>query len=148
MKIKINWGHGIVIFFVIFLASIGYRVYISSKMNYDLVSSDYYPKEIEYQKQINKINNAAGFKDQIKVTQTKDSVQIEFPKTVGASIKKGTIQFYRPSDKNLDRSFELKMDTNSIRHLSKHDFVQGKYTLQIDWSDGAKEYFWEAEINF
>ena len=135
MKIKLHWGHGIIIFFIIFLASVAIRVYISSNQNFDLVSSDYYPKEIEYQKQINKINNTTAFKDQIKVIQRTDSFIIDLPKAISVSIKTGSITFYRPSNKTLDKKFVLKADTMTTRSFSKDNFVKGKYLVQLEWCD-------------
>ncbi|MCK5078307.1 MAG: FixH family protein, partial [Bacteroidales bacterium] len=46
MKIKINWGTGILIFLVIFFIAIFSFVYFSFQLQINLVEDDYYPKEI------------------------------------------------------------------------------------------------------
>ena len=44
-----NWGHRIIILYVGFVLLIGTMVYLSSRENVDLVSSDYYDQEIKFQ---------------------------------------------------------------------------------------------------
>ena len=60
MKIKINWGTGIVIAMLLFMTFILQFVYRSfdSKNSHDLVSKDYYKDELYYQQEIDKMNNA------------------------------------------------------------------------------------------
>ena len=58
---KINWGTGIVLAFIGFIAFIMYFV-ISMNINkdyqHDLVTDDYYKEELEYQNDIDKEENA------------------------------------------------------------------------------------------
>ena len=54
---KINWGTGIVLAFIGFIAFIMYFVVSMStgdKYDHDLVVEDYYKAELEYQKDIDK----------------------------------------------------------------------------------------------
>ena len=52
MRIKWNWGTGILIGIIAFMAFIIGLVYFSVQQNFDLVERDYYPKALEYQQQI------------------------------------------------------------------------------------------------
>jgi len=66
MKIKINWGTGIVIAMVLFMAFIlqyVYRVSVYEKYDHHLVADDYYKDELNYQKQIDKESNANNLKE-------------------------------------------------------------------------------------
>lgn len=58
MRIKWNWGTGILIGIIAFMAFIIGLVYFSVQQNFDLVERDYYPKALEYQQQIDKEENA------------------------------------------------------------------------------------------
>lgn len=54
MKIKFNWGTGIVIAMVLFMTFILTFVYksLTPQYTHDLVSEDYYKDELLYQKEI------------------------------------------------------------------------------------------------
>ena len=63
---KISWGTGIAATYIIFvLATLG-MTYAMMTKNVDLVSTNYYEKEIKYQEQIDKINNTSGLNDKLK----------------------------------------------------------------------------------
>ena len=57
IDMKFNWGWGIFIVLVLFIAFIGNLVYKSSQVRVDLVSENYYEKEIKYQHQIESEKN-------------------------------------------------------------------------------------------
>ena len=45
-----NWGYKIILVYVLFVAGIVFLVVRSSMENTDLVTSDYYEKELKYQR--------------------------------------------------------------------------------------------------
>ena len=55
MKIRFNWGTGIVAAIVLIVAGLGVLVWIAARQDFDLVDKDYYQKGVNYQKQIDKI---------------------------------------------------------------------------------------------
>ena len=79
MKLHFNWGTGIVIFIGQFMTFMITLVYKCTEQTVDLVSADYYDKEIQFQKQINRINNSAALKSQIVVTAENGTVNVQFP---------------------------------------------------------------------
>ena len=58
-KIKWNWGTGILLSIIVFMAILIGIVYVFMNQDVDLVTKDYYGKELRYQDQINKINNTS-----------------------------------------------------------------------------------------
>jgi hypothetical protein len=52
-----SWGKGIILVFVVFVLGIGVLVYRSMTKNIDLVTTNYYEKELKYQEQIDKRND-------------------------------------------------------------------------------------------
>ena len=55
MKLKLSWGTGIVISFVVFMSSTLAVVIYLMNQDVDLVTRDYYKKELAYQDQIERI---------------------------------------------------------------------------------------------
>ncbi len=111
MKIKWNWGTGIVIAMVLFMAFIlqfVYRASMVAKYEHSLVSEDYYKDEIHYQEEIDKVNKGNALKENISVIQNEDGLLIRFPKEFEASSLSGTVYFQRLSNEKLDFSKDIK----------------------------------------
>ncbi len=80
---KINWGTGIVIAFVAFIAFIMYFVInmnLNKKYVHDLVTEDYYQEELLHQNEIDKVDNAKDLKENVSWKKTDDGILISFPK--------------------------------------------------------------------
>ena len=52
MKIKFNWGTGIVIAMIVMVSGMIFLVSIALRQDYDLVEDDYYQKSVDYQRHI------------------------------------------------------------------------------------------------
>ena len=78
MKIKWNWGTGILIGIIVFMTFIIGLVFVSFKQNFDLVEKDYYPKALEYQQQIDKESNAHNLKKQVTIENTGEQIILTF----------------------------------------------------------------------
>src|ERR1017187_6363068 len=116
MKIKWNFGTGIVVFLIIFMSFMLTMVYKCGQVKSELVSANYYDQEINYQKQIDKTNNASKLKENIKVTYDKSSSAfvINYPDELKPIDISGDINFYKPDNQNAD------LDRKSTRLNSSH----------------------------
>ncbi|HHC78633.1 MAG TPA: cytochrome C oxidase Cbb3 [Flavobacteriia bacterium] len=145
---KINWGTGIVIAMLLFMAFIlqyVYKAVTNDKYNHELVSEDYYKDELYYQQEIDKVNNGNQLKDNIRIEAGKDGFVITFPKEMDVSKITGTAYFQRPSNKDLD--FEQKLSPTISQLVIKHaNLVSGKWNVKIDWKYNDKEYLLKEAI--
>lgn len=113
----------------------------------NLVSPDYYPKGIDYDRQIAKSKNLLALKDKIICKKTGNSLQFIFPDVfVGKKIE-GTIQFYFVTNYERDIKKELQLDTTGKQDFSLENFDKGRYIIKIDWSDGQNDYYQEIDLN-
>ena len=55
-----NWGYKILLVFAVFVAGILFLVYKSSNQKMDLVTTDYYEKELKYQQKIDAMDKVAN----------------------------------------------------------------------------------------
>ncbi len=142
MKIKFNWGTGIVIAMVLFMAFILQFVYRSvaiDKYSHELVSEDYYKDELYYQQEIDKINNGNQLEQNITFERVKEGFLITFPQQMDVSKITGTVEFQRPSNKSLD--FQQEISLKGSKLLINHtNLVSGKWKVKIDWKYDDKEY--------
>jgi len=111
----------------------------------DLVDKNYYPKEVEYQKQIHKVNNYELLGEEITATKIESSIIISFPESHKTSVK-GDILIYRPSDASLDINLKIKADLNNQQFINTEKLKPGKYILKIDWECEGIGYYHELII--
>lgn len=146
MNIKFNWGTGIIIFLILFFISIFWFVFFSFSLRHDLVEKDYYPKILEYEKQIQKQKNLVELGEEVKVSKQPDELLLQFPQSQKADTIKGQILIYRPSDTRLDQTHQIQLDTLNEQKLSTSRLTSGKYILKIAWTYQGKAFYQEISI--
>lgn len=145
---KLNWGTSIVIAFVLFIGFIMFMVVqmLSKKeLEYDLVVESYYQKELTFQGDLDSAQNAADLTNQVKIDVVSSELQIVFPSEFDHSKIKGELFMYRPSDKALDFTVQLQLDS--------HDFIlptsllkSGKWEVNLKFNYEGEDYFIQKKI--
>lgn len=139
---KFNWGHGIFLTIIICSSGILLLVYLSYQQKIDLVTEEYYPKELVYEDQISKIKNSNALAEKISIERKNDSLLLTFPKiAVTADSIKGEIWFYFPSDKAEDKKMKIEPSENFIQSINLSNFKAGKYEIIFDWRVEQTKYF-------
>ena len=139
---KINWGLRIVVLYMGFVVFMLTLVYKCTQQKFDLVSKDYYAKELAYGGIIEGHHNKSILETPVSVGLGDGGVQIQLPASQ-KGLQKGMVLFYRPSDAGKD----VEMAFNSISHtvpLAK--FSKGVYKVKITWENKGKQYFDEQGI--
>jgi hypothetical protein len=145
---KINWGTGIVIAFVAFIAFIMYFVINMStnkKYEHDLVTEEYYKEELLHQKEIDKENNSKELSEKISWTKTSEGIEITFPKYLDHKRIKGKVFLYRPSNKKLDSEISISLSNHNML-IPKTQLLDGRWNLKIDWEYKGKSYLFRESI--
>jgi hypothetical protein len=137
-----NWGYRITIFFMAFISFMLFMLYQCVQQNFDLVSEDYYAQEVGFQEQINQENNFYKLDQKPSWSIAEKYFELSFPNT----FTKGTINFFRPSDKNLDFEEILKVDANKQQQVALSKFKRGVYKVQLSWSDQKESYYIQEQI--
>jgi hypothetical protein len=146
MKIKFNWGTGIVIALIVMISGMITLVSIALRQDYDLVETDYYQKSVDYQKHIDKVKNTDALADKVKFDQTADSLKLTFPQLSAIQDYSGEIHFYSPVEAKRDEVIKLKLDNKYTQGLSLKGLKNGRYTVKIDWASGKASYYQEQGI--
>ncbi|BDS09308.1 FixH family protein [Aureispira anguillae] len=137
-----NWGYRIALFFVAFITFMLFMLYKCVQQNFDLVAPDYYAKEVAFQEQINQQKNVLALAQKPTWEIGSSHLSIQFP-TIP---KQGKINFFRPSDKQLDFEEQLQLDDQQQQQIPLEKFQKGIYKLQLSWSDNNKDYYIEKQI--
>jgi len=142
MKIKINWGTGIVIAIVLFMSfilSFVYKTIFMDEYEHHLVSEDYYEDELHYQKEIDKMNNANYLLENVSLTNTGKGIIIHFPEDKDFNKIEGKINFLRRSNEKLDFERDIDLTSNSML-IEDRMLVPGKWEIKVDWKYDGEEY--------
>ena len=140
-----NWGKKILIVYVVFVVGIVFMVFKSSTQNTDLVTTDYYAKELKYQDKIEEVKRASALSAPVEYKIMENALVISFPKDFAGKKLIGEAVLYCPSDEKkdikqhfsiLDEALELAIPAGS----------KGLYELHISWQDGGVAYYFEKKI--
>jgi len=144
MKVKFNWGTGIFIFIVLFLLVNAFVIYKSFQQRNDLVEEEYYPKGLDYQKQIDRFANANALSGKIEIIEKDNKLEIKYPGELKGKKVLGLVNFFRPSDENADFKDSIRFDTSMIQRIPAEKFIKGKYVAKFYWLMDGKEFAHES----
>lgn len=145
---KINWGTGIVLAFIGFMAFILFfviRVNTDKKYDHDLVTEDYYKKELDFQNDINKETNAKKLTENVSLKKTDKGVLIAFPEDIMINSVSGKVFLYRPSNKQLDFEVPISLSDHNLLIPDKR-LLDGRWNIKIDWQYNGNSYLYKEEI--
>lgn len=136
MKIRINWGTGIVIAIVLFMAfilSFVYKVFALDEYKHSLVSEDYYKDELHYQEDIDNLNNALKLDQNIKISNSEKGIIISFPNDFDYQKIEGKIIFQKMDNQKIDFEKDIVLKSHEIL-IPDSLLVNGKWVIRVDWS--------------
>jgi hypothetical protein len=140
-----GWGKKITFAYVGFVALIVTMVVVSMRQKVDLVSKDYYAKELNYQSDINKMANAKKLQSKLKCMVVNNTIELVFPEEHAEKSIQANVFIYKPSDNTADK--ELNINTNDGRYvISTQDFLKGMYKIKVDWKVENIEYQSESVV--
>ena len=140
-----NWGTKILIVYVVFVVGIVFMVVKSSTQNTDLVTTDYYAKELKYQDKIDEIKRASALSAPVECSIKDNVLTIIFPKDFTGKKLAGQAVLYCPSNEKKD----IKKDFNILDEALQLAIPvggKGLYELHISWQDGGVTYYFEKKI--
>lgn len=145
---KINWGTGLAIGMVLFIGFILYfviKISTDKKYDYDLVTEEYYAREMVYQNEIDAEENGNSLKINISGEKVAEGWLLKFPEEMDYSKITGTVFMYRPSNKKLD--FELPLQLSSANLLIPNErLVGGRWNTIVQWNYEGEDYLFKEEI--
>ena len=146
-KIKWNWGTGILLSIIIFMAILIGLVYVFMNQDVDLVTKDYYSKELKYQDRINKINNTSELGKDVGILLQNNFVKLTFPDSVFNNKASGIIYFYRPSGSKKDFTVPVAVLNNNTQLVNTAVLEKGLWKVKVEWGMGGRDFYSEKSIN-
>jgi len=145
-KSRINWGTGILITIIIFMSiTVLTGVYL---MNQDvqLVTDNYYEKDLKYQNQIDKLNRTVALEEKVEIKFDGLNVELIFPASFEVDKISGEVYFYRPSDGKKDFTIPLTLNSEARQIIPVTRIDKGFWRIKLSWTSDGIEYYNERAI--
>lgn len=130
----------------LFSAGILLMVFVSMGKNVDLVSENYYEKEIKYQNQIDILRKSAEINNKIETVLNGNEILINYNDSELKGRISGEIVFYRPSDAKKDFKVEINPGVNGIQSVASDNLDKGQWKIRFDIMQNNEKYFAEKTI--
>jgi hypothetical protein len=140
-----NWGYKIMTVYIVFVAGIAVMVYKSSSQKIDLVTTDYYAKELKYQDRINAIKRTETLSAKVAYEVKDNTVIITLPSEFGMKEVNGNALLYYPADNGKDIKKDFTTN-NRIVIIPIPANAKGSYQLQLNWIAEESDYYFEENI--
>ncbi len=141
---KINWITAAFITFGVFASFMIFMIILSTRQNHELVTKNYYEKELQINQQISNEKNADLLKEKVSINLQHQNITINFPNEIKSAIS-GSIYFYRPSSQKEDQTFNIKT-TNHQQTIPISKLKKGLYQVKINWHANHNTYFFSKAI--
>ncbi|MEX0312730.1 MAG: FixH family protein [Allomuricauda sp.] len=147
---KINWGTGIVIAFIAFIAFILYfviRMSTDNSANHDLVTKEYYKRELAYQNEIDASKSAMELGAKLRLKKSAEGITIFFPEKFDPKKITGIVSLYRPSNKHLDIDFPLSLSKTHLL-IPDNRLVDGRWDITIKWQYEGNNFLFKERLTY
>ena len=141
-----NWGNKLLFTFIVFAAGMGYLVYRSTHVNYELVEKEYYKTELQYQQVIDATNRVNQLSTAVQLAQTTEGIILQLPKELNNQVISGDIWFYCSYDETKDKKFALTINPDGKQLFSSSILTPGNFIAKISWGCNGKKYFSEKNL--
>ena len=147
---KFNWGTGIVLAFVAFISFIMYFVVLANsdpRADHDMVTEEYYRKELVYQKELDASRNLEAFGGEVAVAKTSGGLSLRFPAAMDPARVSGTISLYRPSNKQLDFDMPIQI-SDTVLLIPGSRLLDGRWDIRLEWTYDGKPYLYRGRVTY
>jgi len=147
-KFKLHWGWSMVIVYAIFMTVFLFYFYRSFKEleTNEMVTEDYYQKELVYGEVLAKRQNADTMRVQVQIVQDTTGLRIIFPKYL--KNVEGTIVLYKPDNSKLDSETKIELNADNEQVISKQKFIPGRWDVILDWKSNNTDYYKKEKMTF
>ncbi len=141
-----NWGWKMALVYTAFVVAIMTFVFKARSEKIDLVTKEYYEKELQFKDRMEASNNANELFSSISVKNEKGSIEIQLPQQQAKRILNAQVHFYCPSDADKDVQLDLNPDENAHQSLLTSTLKSGNYLAKLQWKADDKNFFIEKKL--
>ena len=137
-------GNVIMAGFFCMVLFMSFLVYKCMMQRTDMVSGDYYQKELHFQENINAQANAASY--EFKISVNDQGFELIIPKELAGQMQDASISFYCAADSRQDKLVNLDAGNVFFSIITKV-WKKMKYIAKISLVSEGKKYYKEIPVN-
>jgi hypothetical protein len=143
---KFNWGTGLAVTLGIFILGMGTALYKAVNQRHDLVTTDYYAKELAYQQTIEQKKNAAALVGRCELKIEDDKLVLHFPNSLMGLISNAEIEMYSPT--HAEKDFNLLFEDWKVASITlpSEKLSAGKWIAKVKLHTDSTGYYLEADF--
>jgi hypothetical protein len=141
-----SWGNKLLLTFIVFASGMGYLVYRSTQVHFELVDKDYYKNELRYQEVIDATNQVNKLSEPVKLTQTGNGILLQLPAEMKDQSLSGNMHFYCAYDEKKDRKVNLQPNSDGAQLVPLSILQPGSYDVKVSWVVAGKRYFSSTKL--
>lgn len=143
------WPYSIIGFFALVVVAAVVWVGFCIGHSTDLVAADYYEQEVEYQKQMDRMERVQELSGRASVSYRAEDgfIRIQLPPEHSISDPAGLIHLYRPSQASLDQTLPLQVTVAGKQQVDARALTPGLWDVRVQWTSGGQEFFLTEKIN-
>jgi hypothetical protein len=145
---KINWGFGIVSFYILFVIAMVIFVVKSTQQKNELVIDNYYDEAVSYQNKIDESNNASNAESKLKMNFRIKESAIAINTIGNEKNIPGVLSFYKPDNAANDFKLNFVTDKSGNAIILLKNIKPGYWKVGLKWKSGSKNCFESKEIFF
>jgi hypothetical protein len=142
---KFNWGTGILLVLVLFLAASAAFIIFAINQDVNLVHKDYYEKGVDYSEQMKVISRSEPLAGKIETRIAETGLQIRLDSLLTTEIDSGKIVLFRPSGKDFDLEFPLEKNKTDFQFAAEN-LINGRYILKVSWFSRGLKYEVDKQV--
>ncbi|MBK6859200.1 MAG: FixH family protein [Saprospiraceae bacterium] len=143
-----SWGYKILIAYALFFVMIISFLYIASQQTNEMLETNYYEKEIQFQKILTGSDNLNVLNETINLKLSSEHLEINFPKEGIKDQPLIHLEFIKMSDQSKDFNLDIKTNENGKIIIPTEKFSKGYYRLQMQWESNGKPYVYRDQFKF
>lgn len=137
-----NWGKGIAIAIASFMIFILVLVFTLMSKSAELESDDYYKQELEFENEIQAMNNANNLSEKVDIKSNGEYLTVQFPSS--GNVSKMIVELKRPNDKKLDKIY--KLSDSKLLTVPSSELTKGVYEIKVFFKKDGKECLTKSSI--
>ena len=142
------WPLGIILTLTVFITGTVGLVVMACSQRVDLVSPDYYERELKYQGQIDRVERThrAANQGSVAYDAAGKCITVSLPADQVSLAVWGSIELYRPSAAGMDHAVSLKPDAKGIQRLDASGLAPGLWRVRVSWTSEKQNYYLEQAV--
>lgn len=142
------WPWSIIGFFAVAIVAAVSWVVFCLGHGTDLVATDYYEQEMEYQNQLDRLERTRELSGRASIHYEAEGgfIRIQLPPEQAVLQPDGVIHLYRPSQADLDQTVPLQVTTVGEQRLDARSLTPGLWDVRVQWIAKGESFFVNQRI--